>query len=243
MTNIDEIAPDIFRICTFIPDFNIQFCQFLVRDDEPLLFHSGMRGIFPMVKDAVATLIDPATLRWIGFSHFEADECGSLNDWMQVAPQAAPVCSMVGKMVSVDDFIGSDRSKGMMDGEVLETGSRRFKFIATPHVPHCWEAGFMFEETSGVLFCSDLFHQNGDMEALTTADVVGRSRDTIVEYQQSPLANYLPYTRNTDGELKRLAALGPKVLATMHGSAYEGNGGQLLNDYAVMRAELDAASA
>lgn len=240
MTKITEIAPDIFRISTFFEAFNIQFCQFLVRGDEPLLFHTGMRGIFPVVKDAVASLMDPSKLRWLGFSHFEADECGALNEWMSIAPNAVPVCSLVGKMVSVDDFVGNDRSKGMTDGEVLETGSHRFRFIATPHVPHCWEAGFMYEETNGVLFCSDLFHQNGDTEPLTTSDVVESARDTIVEYQKGPLANYMPYTKSTDGELKRLAELKPKVLAAMHGSAFEGDGAQALNDYALMRKMLDS---
>jgi len=242
MTNITEIAADTFKISTFFSDFNIEFSQFLVRDDEPLLFHTGMRGLFPVVRDALATLIDPATLRWLAFSHFEADECGALNEWLAVAPNAAPVCSMVGKMVSVDDFIGRNATKGMMDGEVLETGSHRFHFLATPHVPHCWEAGFMYEETNRVLFCSDLFHQNGDVEPLTTNDVVGRARETMIEYQATPLANYMPYTKNTDGELRRLAALKPKVLATMHGSAYEGDGERALNDYAEMREMLDAGN-
>ena len=240
MTNITEIAPETFRISTFIPDFNLQFCQFLVRGDEPLLFHTGMRGLFPLVKDAVATLIDPAKLRWIGFSHFEADECGALNEWMAVAPNALPVCSMVGKMVSVDDFIGSDKTKGMIDGEVLETGSHRFRFLATPQLPHCWEAGFIYEENNGVLFCSDLFHQNGDPIPLTTSDVVGPARDTIIEYQQARLPNYMPYTKKTDVEIKRLAALKPKVLAAMHGSAFEGDGEQALNDYAEMRKILES---
>ena len=240
MTNITEIAPEVFRISTFFPAFNIQFCQFLVRGEEPLLFHTGMRGLFPVVKDAVATLIDPEKLRWLGFSHFEADECGALNEWMAVAPNSAPVCSMVGKMVSVDDFIGKDSTKGMADGEVLDTGSHRFRFLTTPHVPHCWEAGFIYEENNGVLFCSDLFHQNGDAEPLTTGDVVGPARETIIDYQKGPLASYMPYTKDTDGELRRLAALKPKVLAAMHGSAYEGDGAQALNDYAVMRKMLDS---
>lgn len=239
MTDITEIAPDTFRISTYIPEADLQFSQFLVRDDEPLLFHTGMRGIFPLVKDAVSTLIDHSTLRWIGFSHFEADECGALNEWLQVAPNAVPVCSMVGKMVSIDDFIGSDVTKGMADGEVLETGSKRFRFLATPHVPHCWEAGFMFEETARVLFCSDIFHQGGEVEPMTTTDVVGRAKKTILDYQQGPLANYLPYTRNTDAELRRLAALNPKVLATMHGSVFEGDGNAALNDYAAMRMDID----
>ncbi len=239
MTNISEIAPDVFRISTFFPGFNLQFCQFLVRGEEPLLYHTGMRGLFPVVKDAVATLIDPAKLRWIGFSHFEADECGALNEWMAAAPNALPVCSTVGKMVSVDDFIGSDKTKGMIDNEVLETGSHRFRFLATPQLPHCWEAGFMYEENNGVLFCSDLFHQSGDSTPLTTNDVVGPARKTFIEYQAGPLADYMPYTKKTDAEIKRLAALNPKVIAAMHGSSFEGNGEQALNEYAAMRKELE----
>ena len=238
MTNITEIAPDIFRINTFVPEANLGFSQFLVRDDEPLLFHTGMKGIFPLVSEAVSKLMDPATLRWIGFSHFEADECGSLNEWQAIAPQATPVCSLVGKLVSVDDFAPKNPAKGMVDGETFETGNRRFRFLATPHVPHCWEAGFLFEETNGVLFCSDLFHQNGDVEPITTNDVVGRARETFIEYQAGPLANYFPYTANTDAELNRLAALKPKVLATMHGSVFEGNGEQSLNEYAAMLGEI-----
>ena len=239
MTNVTEIAPDIFRINTFFSDFNLGFSQFLIRDDEPLLFHTGMKGLFPLVREAVATLIDPAKLRWIGFSHFEADECGSLNEWQVVAPDATPVCSMVGKMVSVDDFAPKNPAKGMVDGETFTTGSKRYRFIATPHVPHCWEAGMLFEETTGVLFCTDLLHQNGDVEPSTTSDVIGRARETFREYQAGPLANYFPYTKSTDGELKRLAALKPKFLATMHGSVYEGDGERALFDYAEMvRREL-----
>src|SRR5205814_7988895 len=140
MTNITEIAPDIFRINTFVTEANLGFSQFLVRDEEPLLFHTGMKALFPVVRDAVARLIDPADLRWIGFSHFEADECGALNEWRAVAPRAAGVCSLVGKIVSVDDFVGDGSTKGMMDGELLVTGMYRFQFLQTPHVPHCWEA-------------------------------------------------------------------------------------------------------
>lgn len=238
MTTVTEIAPDIFRINTFFSDFNLGFSQFLVRDDEPLLFHTGMKGLFPIVRDAVATLIDPAKLRWIGFSHFEADECGSLNEWQTIAPDATAVCSFVGKVVSVDDFAPKNPAKGMADGETFETGSKRFRFISTPHVPHCWEAGMLFEETTGLLFCTDLLHQNGDVEPLTTSDVIGRARQTFVEYQEGPLANYFPYTKNTDGEIKRLAALKPKILATMHGSVFEGNGEKALHDYAEMVKEV-----
>ncbi|MEP6848688.1 MAG: MBL fold metallo-hydrolase [Acidobacteriota bacterium] len=238
MTNITEIAADIFRINTFIPEANLGFSQFLVRDDEPLLFHTGMKALFPVVREAVATLIDPASLRWIGFSHFEADECGSLNEWQIVAPEATPVCSFVGKIVSVDDFAPKNPAKGMADGETFQTGTKRYRFIATPHVPHCWEAGMLFEESTGVLFCTDLLHQNGDVEPSTTSDVIGRARETFVEYQAGPLANYFPYTQKTDGELKRLAALKPRVLATMHGSVFQGDGERALLDYSGMVREV-----
>jgi len=232
MTTITEIAPEIFRINTYIPEADLGFSQFLVRDDEPLLFHTGMKGLFPLVRDAVATLIDPSTLRWVGFSHFEADECGSLNEWQATAPSATAVCSMVGKMVSVDDFAPANPAKGMEDGEILETGKRRFRFLKTPHVPHCWEAGMLFEETTGTLFCSDLFHQNGDVEATTESDIIGRTRDTLLAVQASPLANYFPYTQNTQAELERIAALKPRVLAAMHGSIFSGDGEKAVLDYA-----------
>ena len=238
MTNITEIADNIFRINTFIPEINLGFSQFLVRDDEPLLFHTGMRRLFPTVNEAVGKLIDPATLRWIGFSHFEADECGSLNEWQSIAPEATAVCSFVGKVVSVDDFAPKNPARGMMDGETFSTGQKQFRFISTPHVPHCWEAGMLFEETTGTLFCTDLLHQNGDVEPKTTNSVVDRARQTFVEYQQSPLANYFPYTANTDKELKRLAALKPKILSTMHGSVFEGDGEAELTRYAAMLKEV-----
>ncbi len=237
MTTINEIAPDVFRITNYFPDFGLGFTQFLVRDEEPLLVHTGMRGIFPLVKDAVAKLIDPADLRWINFSHFEADECGSLNEWQAIAPNATPVCSMVGKMVSVDDF-ASRPARGMVDGEEFSTGSHTFRFLQTPHVPHCWEAGLLFDTTSEVLFCSDILHQNGDVEPLTTEDVLDRVRTTLVEYQASPLANYLPYTPLTAPTLTRLMELRPRRLATMHGSVFEGDGARVLSGYAEILREV-----
>ena len=242
MAQITEVAPDLFRITTFLEPFNLQFSQFLVRDAEPLLYHTGPRALFPAVKEAVASLIDVRTLRWIGFSHFEADECGSLPEWQQLAPQSDAVCSMVGKLVSVDDCLALRPAKGMTDGEVLETGKYRFRFLATPHVPHCWESGLMFEETQRTLLCSDLLHQNGNVEPVTQSDVVGRSRDVLMEYQQGPLANYMPYCTLTDPTLKRLAALQPKTVATMHGSVYVGDGGKALHDLVtVFREVLGAA--
>jgi flavorubredoxin len=238
MAQITEIAPDLFRISTFVEPFNLQFNQFLVRDQEPLLFHTGPRVLFPAVKEAVGRLIDPATLRWIGLSHFEADECGSLPEWQQLAPESDAVCSLVGKLVSIDDCLALRPAKGMTDGEVLNTGKYRFRFLHTPHVPHCWEAGLLFEETKGTLLCSDLFHQSGDVEPVTQADVVDRSRQVLVEYQQGPLANYMPYSTLTDATLQRLAGLKPKTLATMHGSTFVGDGSKACQDLAVVLREV-----
>lgn len=238
MTQINEIAPDMFRISTFISEINLQFNQFLVRDEQPLLYHTGMKGLFPVVRDAVATLIDPTRIRWISFSHFEADECGALGEWQTLAPEATAVCSLVGKMVSVDDVVARRPAQALADGEVFSTGKYRFRLLHTPHVPHCWEATHMFEETQGTLLCSDLLHQNGAVEPSTSADVVGRFRQTLTDYQQGPLANYMPYTPYTESTLQRLAALKPKTLAAMHGSTYVGDGAKALTDVAQVIKEI-----
>jgi flavorubredoxin len=232
MTQITEIAQDVYRISTFVPEANLQFNQFLVRDEQPLLFHTGMKRLFPVVRDAVATLLPPETIRWIGFSHFEADECGALRKWQTLAPSATAVCSLVAKSVSVDDVVALRAAQPLEDGQQISTGKYRFRFLQTPHVPHCWEAGLLFEETQRTLLCSDLFHQNGDVEPSTTADVVGRFRQMLVEYQQGPFANYLPYTNRTEPTLKRLAALKPRTLATMHGSTFVGDGERAIADLA-----------
>ncbi len=237
MATVTEIAPELFRISTFIPEFNLQFNQFLARDEQPLLFHTGMRSLFPQVRDAVASLIDPARLRWIGFSHFEADECGSLNDWLALAPSAEALCSFVGKVVSVDDF-AIRPARALAAEETLSTGTQRWRLLNTPHVPHCWEASLLFEETHRTLLCSDLFHQGGDVEPLTHSDVVERVRQVLVEYQAGPLANYLPYTPMTDGILKKVGEHRPQTLATMHGSAFAGDGQQALRDLAALMREI-----
>ena len=235
---ITEIAPDFYRISTYIPEIDLQFNQFLVKDDEPLLFHTGMKALFPVVREAVETIIDPSKVRWISFSHFEADECGSLNEWLQLAPNAQPVCSLVGALVSVNDF-AIRPAKGMNDGEVLNTGQHRFRFVKTPHVPHCWEAGMLFEESRGTLLCSDLFHQGGNVEPFTESDVIDRARKTLTEYQAGPFANYMPYTKHTDSIMQRLADLNPRMIAPMHGSAFVGDGSRSLCDLAgVMREVL-----
>ncbi|MDH5763625.1 MAG: MBL fold metallo-hydrolase [Nitrospinota bacterium] len=235
-TTVTEVAPDLFRICTFIPDFSLQFCQFLVKDDEPLLYHTGMNGLFPQVKEAVASVLDPATLRWISFSHFEADECGALNQWLEVAPNAQAACGMVAALVSVNDF-ASRPARILEHDEVLETGQSRFRFRATPQVPHAWDAGLMFEETRGALFCSDLMHQLGDVDAVTEEDVVERFRTALIEYGKGPFAHYLPYGPNTESILTGLADLKPNLLLPMHGSTYKGNGQQALQNMAQMLKE------
>jgi flavorubredoxin len=234
---ITEIAPDLYRISTYIPEINLQFNQFLITDDEPLLFHTGMNSLFPLVHEAVASVIDPATLRWISFSHFEADECGSLNKWLELAPAAQPLCSLIGAMVSINDFAIRE-ARGMNDGEVLETGKRRFRFLQTPHVPHCWEAGLLFEETNGALLCSDLFHQSGDVEPLTESDIIERARQTLKESLTGPFANYMPYTKQTDVILQQLAKLEPRTIVPMHGSAYTGDGAQAIRDLAVSMKDI-----
>ena len=232
MTRITEIAPDLYQISTFVPESNLQFNQFLIRDEQPLLFHTGMKGLFPVVRDAVATLLAPSQIRWIGFSHFEADECGALTAWQTLAPSATGVCSLVAKVVSVDDVVALRPTQALADGEQFSTGTYRFRFLQTPNVPHCWDAGLLFEETQGTLLCSDLFHQNGDVEPSTSADVVGRFKQMLVDYQQGPLANYLPYTPHTEPTLQRLAALKPRTLATMHGSTFIGDGERAIADLA-----------
>ncbi len=232
MSQINEITDNVFRISTFISEVNVQFNQFLVRDDEPLFYHTGMKSLYRTVNEAVAKLIDPTTIRWIGFSHFEADECGALREWQRIAPEATAICSLVSKMVSVDDVVAERPARALEDGEVLVTGKFRFKFLQTPHVPHAWDAGNLFEENSGVLFSSDLFHQNGDVEAVTSSDIVGRFKEMLIEYQKGPFANYLPYTTNTEQILTRLANLKPKTIASMHGSTYVGDGESAIYDLA-----------
>jgi flavorubredoxin len=238
--SVTEIAPDIYRISNYVPEIDLQFNQFLVKDDEPLLFHAGHRAMFPLVRAAVASIINPSKIRWVGFSHFEADECGALNEWLELAPNSQPVCSMVGALVSVNDF-ASRPAKGMSDGEVLHTGKYRFRLLHTPHVPHCWEAGLLFEEENKTLFSSDLFHQNGNVEPLTESDVLGRVRKTLVDYQAGPFANYMPYTQHTGHTLERLGNLKPKTIATMHGSAFAGDGERALRDLALVMRDVLAS--
>ena len=233
MAAINEIGPDIFRVSVYVKEIDLQFNHFLVLDEEPLLFHSGLKGMFTEVREAVATVLEPSRIRWIGFSHFESDECGALNHWLEIASKAEPVGSQVGALVSVNDF-AIRPARALNDGEVLETGKRRFRLCQTPHLPHGWDSALLFEETSGTLFCSDLFHQVGDVEPLTKSDVVGRSHEALKQYQAGILADYSPYTPYTDQHFARLAKLKPTRFAVMHGSSFEGNGERAVQDLGVV---------
>jgi flavorubredoxin len=237
MAKITEIAPDVYRICIYVPEINLQFNHFLVRDDEPLLFHTGFRRTFAEMQEAVASLLDPGKLRWISFSHFESDECGALNQWLAAAPKAEAVTGLVGGLVNINDF--ADRPARIVSPEdVLATGKYRFRYCSTPQLPHGWDAGVMFEETQRTLFCSDLFHHDGDVEPLTHESILGRVRQALTAYQAGPLANYMPFTPNTGRMLRSLAALRPQTLATMHGSSYAGDCERALEELATVMKEV-----
>lgn len=238
MPRIAEVAPDLYRISEYLPHINLEFALFVVKDDEPLLFHTLMRGLFPTMREAVAKVIEPASLRWISFSHFEADECGALNEWLAAAPHAQAVVSPLSVLLNVNDF-ASREGRQLPKDETLETGKYRFRYVPTPHLPHGWDAGVMFEETQRTLLCSDLLHQEGDLEPVTEADVLSRVRDTLVSYQGNELlADYMPYTPRTGVLLDSLAALQPRTLATMHGSVYRGDGARVLRDVAGIMKEV-----
>lgn len=241
-TNIHEIAPHIYRINTPVEiggQFGFNFNQYLVADDEPLLFHTGPRGMFPLVAEAIGTVLPLDRLRWIAFSHYEADECGSLNDFLAAAPSAAPVCSQVAAMVSVND-VAIRPARALADGETLSTGRHAFKWLDAPHVPHGWECGFIMEQQSRTLFCGDLFTQGGPGTVpVTEGDILGPSeafRRQMDYYAHSP---------QTAATLERLANEAPRLLACMHGSAWRGDGGSLLRALSgslAGRADLAAAA-
>jgi flavorubredoxin len=222
-SNVHEIADGIYRISTPVDVAGgFTFNQYLVVDDEPLLFHTGLRRLFPAVRAAVGTVLPPERLRWISFSHVEADECGSLNEWLAIAPHAMPACGRIAAMVSIDDL--ADRApRALADGEALSLGRHRVTWVDTPHVPHAWECGFLWEDTTRTLLCGDLFTQGGSgLPALTESDILGPS-----EAFRGPL-DYYSHTRDGRRHLERLARFEPTTLACMHGSAWRGDGGKLL---------------
>jgi flavorubredoxin len=221
-TRIDEIADHIYRISTPVPPSVIPggftFNQYLVVDDAPLLFHLGLRKIFPLVSEAVATVIPVARLRHVAFSHVEADECGSLNQWLAAAPQAAPLCGRVAASVSIEDL--ADRMpREIADGEKLSLGSYEVRWFDAPHLPHAWECGFLMETRTRTLFCGDLYTQPGDnVPPLTQGDIIGPS-----EVFRARM-DYFSYTKNTRALIEKLASSQPTTLACMHGSAWSGDG-------------------
>ena len=226
-TRIDEIADGIYRISTPIPPAampgGFTFNQFLIADDEPLLYHTGLRKIFPDVRAALERVLPVAKLRHVALSHYEADECGTLNDFLRLAPKAAPLCSEVAKMVSVDD-VSERPARAMKDGEELALGRHRVRWLSTPHLPHAWECGHLFESTTRTLFCGDLFTQLGDRhEPVTEKDILEPSEAARGAF------DYYANPRNQRALFDKLARLEPTTLACMHGASYRGDGAKLLN--------------
>jgi len=224
-TNVHEVASGIYRINTPVViegGSGFSFNQYLIADDEPLLFHTGPRKMFALVREAVASVLPVERLRYIAFSHVEADECGSLNDWLAAAPQAVPACGTVAAMVSVSDL--ADRPpRALADGESLALGTHAVRWFDAPHLPHAWECGFLAEETTSTLLCGDLFTQRGaDLSPLTESDILGPSEAFRHEM------DYFSHTPNAPAMLERLAATNPTTLACMHGSAWRGDGAALL---------------
>jgi flavorubredoxin len=216
---VDEIAPRVYRLSTFAPDIGpsgFTFNQFLIDDDEPLLFHTGHRSMFPGVRDAIGRILPVERLRWITFGHVESDECGAMNLLLAVAPGAEVAHGRLGCMVSIDEM--SDRPpRPLADGEVIELGEKRVRHIDTPHVPHAWEARVLYEETTRTLFCGDLFTHFGDGPPLTEGDIVRPSQVAEDLFGYSSLAPSTPAT------IDALAELAPHTLATMHGSSFSGD--------------------
>jgi flavorubredoxin len=237
MPHVSEIAPDVYRISVLYPEINLQFNHFLVNDDEPLLFHTGLRRMFAEVREGVSRVLDPSGLRWVSWSHFESDECGALNDWLALAPNAQPACGTIGALVSVNDFCGRE-ARALTSKDVLTTGKYRFRYYNTPQLPHGWDAGVLFEETQKTVFCSDLFHHDGDVEPLCHLSIIDRCRNALTSMQAGPLANYVPYTPNTGRILAGLASLQPKTLAVMHGSSFCGDCSQSLLDLGSVMKEV-----
>lgn len=229
-TTIDEIANGIYRISTAVPPPVIPggftFNQYLIEDESPLLYHTGPRKMFASIHAAIESVLPVQSLRYIGFSHFEADECGSLNDFLEVAPGAEPLCSRIAKMVSVDD-IALRPAHALGDNEELALGSHTVRWIDTPHLPHAWECGHLFETTTRTLFCGDLFTQGGHLhEPLTGKDILEPSEDMRAQL------DYFSQTRNVHGLMEKLATTTPSTLACMHGSAWQGDGAKLLRQLA-----------
>ena len=227
-THITEVVDRIFRLSTFVPDIGptgFTFNQYLIDDDDPLLFHTGPRAMFALVSEAIATVTSIDRLRWITFGHVEADECGSMNEFLAAAPNAEVAHGTLGCMVSINDL--ADRLPvPLADDDVLELGVHRVRHIDTPHVPHGWEARVLFEQTTKTLFCGDLFTQLGDPPAVSTEDIVGPAA------QAEDMFGYSTLSPKTGPTIRRLADLTPTTLAVMHGSCFTGDGTKALLELA-----------
>jgi flavorubredoxin len=228
-TTVHEIAERVYRLSTCVPDIGpdgFTFNQYLIDSDEPLLFHTGPKAMFPLVSEAAAKVIDLARLRWVSFGHVEADECGAMNRWLAAAPHAQVVFNPLGCMVSLNDL--ADRTpRAMTEEETLDLGGHRIRLIPTPHVPHGWEAQVLHDETTGILFCGDLFTQVGDPPALVhDVDLVGPAMAAEDLFLASAL------TPDTGPTMRRLATLEPRTLALMHGPAFAGDGAAALRGLA-----------
>ena len=233
-TNVHEVADGIYRINTPVVldgAGGFSFNQYLIADEEPLLFHTGPRKMFPLVREAVASVLPVKSLRYIGLSHVEADECGSLNEWFAVASQAAPLCGTVASLVSIGDL--ADRApRALADGERVSLGKHTVRWFDTPHLPHAWECGFLMEEHTSTLLCGDLFTQGGaDLPPVTESDILGPSES----FRHG--MDYFSHTKNTGAMLERLASTNPTTLACMHGSAWRGDGALLLRTLAELLAK------
>lgn len=229
-TNVEEIVEGIYRINTPISitggPGGFSFNQYLIVDDQPLLFHTGPRKMFPLIREAVSTVIPVELLRYIAFSHVEADECGSLNEWLAAAPRSLPLCGQVAALVSIEDL--ADRSpQALADGETLSLGQHSVQWLDAPHLPHGWECGYLMEAHTGTLLCGDLFTQGGaDLPAVTTADILEPSE--AFRHQM----DYFSHTKYAREMLEKLASAAPTTLACMHGSAWQGDGATLLRSLA-----------
>jgi flavorubredoxin len=227
-TDIAEIAAGIYRLSTFVPRAGaagFTFNQFLIDAEAPLLFHYGQRSLFPLIVAAVACIVPLAKLSWTTCSHVEADEAGALNEWLAAAPNATPAHGQIGCNIWLTDM-ASRAPRALKNDEVLDLGGKRVRWLDTPHLPHNWDAGLILEETTGTLFCSDLFTQMGPAAATTESDIVGPA---IAVSDRLP---YMPATPGTAPTLRRLAALKPSTLALMHGPAFKGDGEAALNGLA-----------
>jgi len=235
-TRVTEIASGIYRLSTFVDRANLTFNVFVVDGEEPLLFHTGMRSIFPLVSEALARVMKPERLRWITFSHYEGDECGAMNDWLALAPGAEVAHGPIGVRTSIGDQAARP-PRMLADGEVLDLGGKRMLRIETPHVPHGWDAGLFFEETTKTLLCSDLFTAYGACADITESDVV---EPALAADRQSGATCVTPATGPT---LRKLADLEPSLLAPMHASAFAGDGAAALRALAASYEERILAAA